>query len=54
MKLAPADPYLTVPVQRPALDNDIVQPLAFDADEGPRVQIEALAMLSSLASDFDY
>lgn len=54
VKLTHADPYVMLPAQRRAMDDDIVRPLAFEVDEGPRIETEALAMLSSLASDFDY
>ena len=53
VKLTAPDPYFTVPPPRHALENDPVRPQVV-VDDGPRVEIEALAMLASLASDFDY
>jgi hypothetical protein len=48
------DAYVTMPKPRHALDNDITVPMLELGDDGPRLEVEALAMLSSLASDFDY
>jgi len=36
------------------MDNDVVRPAVLEDDDSPRLDVEALAMLSSLASDFDY
>ena len=59
VKLTPVDPYVTVPAPRVSLDVDIVRPQPEIVrpraeDDEPRIEVEALAMLSSLASDFDY
>ena len=50
---SPRQALEAVPVEAPVVHEPVVvEPLV--VDEGPRVEIEALAMLSSLASDPDY
>ena len=46
------DTCVSVPQPRHAFEDTIALPTL--ADDSPRLDVEALAMLSSLASDFDY
>lgn len=50
---AVSDPYFAMPKPRHALDDHVAMPDLEQVEEG-RAEVEALAMLSSLASDFDY
>ena len=54
VQLEEREPSVSLPEPRPAMDNDVVRPAVLEDDDSPRLDVEALAMLSSLASDFDY
>jgi hypothetical protein len=45
----PVEPSVHVPAPRHALEEPVIIPWA--RDDGPRVEVEAFALLSSLATD---